>query len=61
MSTRRSVGGGPELGQNLLTDPRIAARVAALVPPGPVLELGAGAAPSPGCSRSDRTRSPPWS
>jgi 23S rRNA (adenine-N6)-dimethyltransferase len=42
MSTRRSVGGGPELGQNLLTDPRIAARVAALVPPGPVLELGAG-------------------
>jgi 23S rRNA (adenine-N6)-dimethyltransferase len=42
MPTRRSVGGGPELGQNLLTDARVAARVAALVPPGPVLELGAG-------------------
>ena len=42
MPTRRSVGGRAELGQNLLTDPRIAVRIAALVPPGPVLELGAG-------------------
>ncbi len=31
-----------ELGQNHLIDPRVAARIAGLVPPGPVLELGAG-------------------
>jgi 23S rRNA (adenine-N6)-dimethyltransferase len=34
--------GRHELGQNFLTDHRIAARIAGLVPPGPVLELGAG-------------------
>jgi len=42
MPTRRSVGGPHELGQNLLVDARAAIRIAALVPPGPVLELGAG-------------------
>jgi 23S rRNA (adenine-N6)-dimethyltransferase len=31
-----------ELGQNHLIDPGVAARIAGLVPPGPVLELGAG-------------------
>lgn len=35
-------GARPELGQNHLIDGRVAARIAALVPPGPVLELGAG-------------------
>jgi 23S rRNA (adenine-N6)-dimethyltransferase len=42
-SSRRAVGGRHELGQNLLVDRRVVARIAALVPPGPVLELGAGA------------------
>ena len=43
MSTfRRSVGGRHELGQNFLTDSRVAARIAGLVPAGPVLELGGG-------------------
>jgi 23S rRNA (adenine-N6)-dimethyltransferase len=32
-----------ELSQNHLVDPRVATRIAGLVPPGPVLELGAGA------------------
>jgi 23S rRNA (adenine-N6)-dimethyltransferase len=41
-SSRRSVGGRPELGQNFIVDRRVVARIAALVPPGPVLELGAG-------------------
>jgi 23S rRNA (adenine-N6)-dimethyltransferase len=41
-SSRRTVGGRHELGQNFLVDRRVAARIAALVPPGPVLELGAG-------------------
>ena len=41
-SPRRAVGGRPELGQNFLVDRRVTARIAALVPPGPVLELGAG-------------------
>jgi 23S rRNA (adenine-N6)-dimethyltransferase len=41
-SSRRAVGGRPELGQNFLVDHRVVARIAALVPPGPVLELGAG-------------------
>jgi 23S rRNA (adenine-N6)-dimethyltransferase len=41
-SSRRTVGGRPELGQNFLVDRRVVARIAALVPPGPVLELGAG-------------------
>ncbi|HLU53847.1 MAG TPA: 23S ribosomal RNA methyltransferase Erm [Pseudonocardia sp.] len=41
-SSRRAVGGRHELGQNFLVDRRVAARIAALVPPGPVLELGAG-------------------
>jgi 23S rRNA (adenine-N6)-dimethyltransferase len=40
MSTRP--GGRHELGQNFLVDARAAARIAGLVPPGPVLELGAG-------------------
>lgn len=35
-------GGRHELGQNFLTDGRVAARIAGLVPPGPVLELGPG-------------------
>jgi 23S rRNA (adenine-N6)-dimethyltransferase len=35
-------GHRPELGQNHLIDRRVAARMAGLVPPGPVLELGAG-------------------
>jgi 23S rRNA (adenine-N6)-dimethyltransferase len=35
-------GHRPELGQNHLVDRRAAARMAGLVPPGPVLELGAG-------------------
>jgi 23S rRNA (adenine-N6)-dimethyltransferase len=35
-------GGRHELGQNFLTDHRIAARIARLVPPGPVVELGPG-------------------
>lgn len=44
MSSSRPTAGGPhELGQNLLTDPRVAARIAGQVPPGHVLELGAGA------------------
>ncbi|MDT7654129.1 MAG: rRNA (adenine-N6)-dimethyltransferase [Pseudonocardiales bacterium] len=38
----RSVGGRHELGQNFLVERRVAARIAKLVPPGPVLELGAG-------------------
>jgi 23S rRNA (adenine-N6)-dimethyltransferase len=41
-SSRRALGGRPELGQNFLVDRRVVARIAALVPPGPVLELGAG-------------------
>jgi 23S rRNA (adenine-N6)-dimethyltransferase len=41
-SSRRAVGGRHELGQNFLVDRRVVARIAALVPPGPVLELGAG-------------------
>jgi 23S rRNA (adenine-N6)-dimethyltransferase len=41
-SSRRAFGGRPELGQNFLVDRRVVARIAALVPPGPVLELGAG-------------------
>jgi 23S rRNA (adenine-N6)-dimethyltransferase len=41
-SSRRAVGGPHELGQNFLVDQRVTARIAALVPPGPVLELGAG-------------------
>src|SRR5688500_6376745 len=41
-SSRRVIGGRHELGQNLLVDQRVVARIAALVPPGPVLELGAG-------------------
>jgi 23S rRNA (adenine-N6)-dimethyltransferase len=41
-SSRRAVGGRHELGQNFLADPRIAARIAGLVPAGPVVELGAG-------------------
>jgi 23S rRNA (adenine-N6)-dimethyltransferase len=41
-SSRRAVGGQHELGQNFLVDRRAAARIAALVPPGPVVELGAG-------------------
>ncbi|MGI5127514.1 ribosomal RNA small subunit methyltransferase A [Pseudonocardia sp. CA-107938] len=40
--SRRFVGGRHELGQNFLTDHRIAARIARLVPPGPVVELGPG-------------------
>lgn len=38
----RSAGGRHELGQNFLSDRRVAARIASLVPPGAVLELGAG-------------------
>jgi 23S rRNA (adenine-N6)-dimethyltransferase len=38
----RPYGGRHELGQNFLVDARVLRRVAALVPPGPVLELGAG-------------------
>jgi 23S rRNA (adenine-N6)-dimethyltransferase len=41
-SSRRARGGRHELGQNFLVDRRVVARIAALVPPGPVLELGAG-------------------
>ncbi|TQM15329.1 23S ribosomal RNA methyltransferase Erm [Pseudonocardia kunmingensis] len=41
-SSRPAVGGRHELGQNFLVDRRAAARIVALVPPGPVLELGAG-------------------
>jgi 23S rRNA (adenine-N6)-dimethyltransferase len=41
-SSRRALGGRHELGQNFLVDRRVVARIAALVPPGPVLELGAG-------------------
>jgi 23S rRNA (adenine-N6)-dimethyltransferase len=41
-SSRRALGGRHELGQNFLVDRRVAARIAALVPPGPVVELGAG-------------------
>jgi 23S rRNA (adenine-N6)-dimethyltransferase len=41
-SSRRAVDGRHELGQNFLVDRRVVARIAALVPPGPVLELGAG-------------------
>jgi 23S rRNA (adenine-N6)-dimethyltransferase len=41
-SSRRTFGGRHELGQNFLVDPRVVARLAGLVPPGPVLELGAG-------------------
>ncbi|HYH31950.1 MAG TPA: 23S ribosomal RNA methyltransferase Erm [Pseudonocardia sp.] len=40
--SRRALGGRHELGQNFLVDRRVAARIAALVPPGPVVELGAG-------------------
>ena len=36
------LGGRHELGQNFLVDRRVVARIAGLVPPGPVLELGAG-------------------
>ncbi|MDN5931730.1 MAG: rRNA adenine N(6)-methyltransferase family protein [Pseudonocardia sp.] len=35
-------GGRHELGQNFLVDARVTRRIAALVPPGPVLELGSG-------------------
>ena len=35
-------GRRPELGQNNLVDRRVAARMVGLLPPGPVLELGAG-------------------
>jgi 23S rRNA (adenine-N6)-dimethyltransferase len=35
-------GHRPELGQNHLVDHRVSARIAGLVPPGPVLELGSG-------------------
>jgi len=38
----RSIGGRHELGQNFLADRRVAARIAALVPPGAILELGPG-------------------
>ncbi|OZM80611.1 23S ribosomal RNA methyltransferase Erm [Pseudonocardia sp. MH-G8] len=41
-SSRPAVGGRHELGQNFLVDGRVVARIAALVPPGPVVELGAG-------------------
>jgi 23S rRNA (adenine-N6)-dimethyltransferase len=41
-SSGRALGGRHELGQNFLIDQRVAARIAGLVPPGPVLELGAG-------------------
>lgn len=41
-SSRRALGGRHELGQNFLVDRRAVARIAALVPPGPVVELGAG-------------------
>jgi 23S rRNA (adenine-N6)-dimethyltransferase len=41
-SSRRALGGRHELGQNFLVDRRVVARIAALVPPGPVVELGAG-------------------
>src|SRR5689334_17659401 len=41
-SSRRALGGRHELGQNFLVDRRVLARIAALVPPGSVLELGAG-------------------
>jgi 23S rRNA (adenine-N6)-dimethyltransferase len=40
--SRRALGGRHELGQNFLVDRRVVARIAALVPSGPVLELGAG-------------------
>jgi 23S rRNA (adenine-N6)-dimethyltransferase len=40
--SRRALGGRHELGQNFLVDRRTVARIAALVPPGPVVELGAG-------------------
>ena len=40
--SRRIVGGPHELGQNFLVDPGVAARIAGLVPPGPVVELGPG-------------------
>jgi 23S rRNA (adenine-N6)-dimethyltransferase len=38
----RSTGGRHELGQNFLADRRVAARIAGLVPPGAILELGPG-------------------
>jgi 23S rRNA (adenine-N6)-dimethyltransferase len=38
----RSIGGRHELGQNFLADRRVAARIAGLVPPGAILELGPG-------------------
>jgi 23S rRNA (adenine-N6)-dimethyltransferase len=41
-SSRRALGGRHELGQNFLVDRRVLARIATLVPPGPVVELGAG-------------------
>jgi len=41
-SSRRAHGGRHELGQNFLVDRRVVARITALVPPGPVVELGAG-------------------
>ncbi|WP_232663832.1 23S ribosomal RNA methyltransferase Erm [Pseudonocardia sp. TRM90224] len=40
--SRPSVGGRHELGQNFLTDRKVLARIAGLIPPGPVVELGAG-------------------
>lgn len=44
MPSSRPFAGGPhELGQNLLIDPNVAARVVGQVPTGHVLELGAGA------------------
>jgi 23S rRNA (adenine-N6)-dimethyltransferase len=41
-SSRRPLGGRHELGQNFIVDRRVVARIVALVPPGPVVELGAG-------------------
>jgi 23S rRNA (adenine-N6)-dimethyltransferase len=41
-SSRHVFGGRHELGQNFLVDSRVVARIAGLVPSGPVLELGAG-------------------
>lgn len=38
----RSIGGRQELGQNFLADRRVAARIAGLLPPGAILELGPG-------------------
>ena len=41
-SSRHVFGGRHELGQNFLIDRRVVTRIAGLVPPGPVVELGAG-------------------